>query len=129
MKHKVYEIISRYLFGLFYLFGAIDGILNVFFGIYLSGESTSSEFLAVLRQTTYFWVLLKVVMLCGALSVLLNYKPSFGVALLTPITAVLALFYLFEAHWYHMCAAITILNVILLKAYWNNYRPMFESQV
>lgn len=127
LKLKLHETIARYLLGVIYLFGAVDGALNICFGIYLTGESTDGSFHDVLQHTTFFWAFLKLVELIGALSLLLNYKPALGVALLTPISAVLCLFYIFELQWFYAFTVVAALNLIVLRAYWSSYRPMLAA--
>lgn len=125
MKLKLYQTIARYLLGLIYLFGAVDGFLGIFFGIYLTGKAVECSFLGVLKQTLFFWAFMKSIQLIGAVSLLSNYKPALGVALLTPISAVLCLFYFFVLHWYYAMTVVAVLNLVLLKAYWPSYRAMF----
>jgi cell division protein FtsW (lipid II flippase) len=127
MKIKLYETIARYLLGAFYMFGAIDGAVAIFLGVHLTGQAPPDSFLGVLARTLYFWAFLKFIELVGALSLLLNYKPAFGTALVTPISAVLCLFYVFDLQWYYTFAIVAVLNLILLKAYWNSYRPLFDD--
>lgn len=127
MKLKIHETAARYLLGIIYLFGAVDGILTIFFGMHITGRSNPGSFHAVLQETLYFWSFMKFIELVGALSLLLNYKPALGVALLTPISAVLCLFYVFDLHWYYAFAIVAVLNAVLLRAYWNSYRPMLDA--
>ena len=126
-KLKLYETIARYLLGIIYMFGAIDGVMEIFFDTYWTGESTDGSFHAVLQHTLYFWGFLKFIELVGGLSLLLNYKPALGVALLTPISAVLCLFYIFGLQWYYAFALVATLNLVLLRAYWDSYRPLLDA--
>lgn len=123
---KFLEIGSRYILSIIYLFGAYDGACYLFFDIYLHGEP-QGIFLVGLQGTTYFWALLKLVELIGGLSLFFNYKPALGIALLTPITAVLALFYLFDAQWYIAFCLVVIPNIILLKAYAKSFAPLWDN--
>ncbi|MEO7323232.1 MAG: hypothetical protein ABIW82_00220 [Dokdonella sp.] len=127
MKLKYYETIARYLLGIIYLFGAVDGALTIFYGMHISGKSNPGSFHAVLQDTLYFWVFLKFIELVGALSLLLNYRPALGVALLTPISAVLCLFYVFDLHWYYAFTLVAVLNAVMLRAYRNSYRPLLDA--
>ena len=127
MKIKLYETIARYLLGVIYLFGAVDGALDMFYGIHLSGEPIPGSFLSVLSNTAYFWVFLKFMELIGAISLLANYKPALGTALMTPISVVLCLFYFFDLRWYYAFTIVAILNLVLLKAYWSSYRSMLDA--
>ena len=127
MKLKHFEIVARYLLGLVYLFGAVDGVLFLFFGMHVAGRPNDGSFLAVLQQATWFWAFMKLVELAGALSLLANYKPALGVALLTPVSAVLCLFYVFDVQWYYAFTLVGVLNLVLLRAYWTSYRPMLDA--
>lgn len=127
MKLKLHETIARYLLGIIYLFGAIDGALAIFFGMHITGKSNPASFHGVLQDTLFFWAFMKFIELVGALSLLLNYKPALGTALLTPISAVLCLFYLFDIHWYYAFTVVAVLNAVLLRAYWSSYRPMLDA--
>lgn len=126
MKLKLHEHIARYVLGIVYLFGAVDGGLGLFFDIHLVGKASEGSLLGVLQDTTWFWAFLKLVQLIGALSLLLNYRPALGVALLTPISAVLCLFYVFGLHWYFAFALVGAANLVLIRAYWASYQPMLE---
>lgn len=127
MKLKMHETVARYVLGIIYLFGAVDGVLAIFFGMHITGKGNPGSFLGVLQDTMFFWAFMKAVELVGALSLLLNYKPALGVALLTPISAVLCLFYLFDLHWYYAFVIVAVPNAILLRAYWNSYRPLLDA--
>ncbi len=128
MKLKLYETISRYLLGLIYLFGAIDGVLFLFFGMYIHGKPHESmTFLIAMQNATYFWAFMKFIQLVGSLSLLTNYKPALGLALLTPITAVLSLFYIFELKWYYAFTVIVVLTIILLRAYSKSYMHLLDK--
>jgi hypothetical protein len=127
MKLKLYETVARYLLGIIYLFGAVDGVLAIFFGMHITGKSNPASFHGVLQDTLFFWAFMKFIELVGALSLLLNYKPALGTALLTPISAVLCLFYVFDIHWYYAFTIVAVLNAVLLRAYWPSYRPMLDA--
>jgi hypothetical protein len=127
MKLKLYETIARYLLGVIYLFGAVDGFLGIFFGIYMTGMPAECSFLGILKHTLFFWAFMKSIQLIGAISLLGNYKPALGVALLTPISSVLCLFYFFVLHWYYALTVVAVLNAILLRAYWPSYRALFTD--
>jgi len=126
MKLKIYETIARYLLGIIFLFGAVDGFLYLFFDIKLTGNPTD-PFLTALKNTTYFWAFMKFIQLIGAVSLLTNYKPALGFAMLTPISFVLCLFYLFELHWYYAFTVVVTLSVILFRAYLPSYKPLLDK--
>jgi hypothetical protein len=123
---NILVIIARYILCIIYLFGAYDGAAYLLFDTYLHGEP-EGIFLIGLQGTTYFWVLLKLIELIGGLSLLFNYKPALGIALLTPITAVLSLFYLFTAEWYIAFCLVVIPNLILLYAYADSFKPLLDN--
>ncbi|SFW16145.1 MULTISPECIES: hypothetical protein [Luteibacter] len=127
MRLKWHQTIARYLLGILYVFGAVDGVLEMGFHIYLTGESELASFHGMLQHTAYFWVFLKGVEAIGGLSLVLNLKPAFGTAILAPITAVLCLFYAFDLHWYYALIVVGALHAILLHAYWPSYRMMFAD--
>ena len=71
MRMKWYETTARYLLGAVYLFGAVDGALFLFFGIYMHGKPPAQyTFLLALQGATYFWAFLKLIQLAGAVSLL-----------------------------------------------------------
>lgn len=123
---KLYETIARYLLGIIYLFGAFEGAMFLFFDTYLHGKP-QGVFLPALQETTYFWAFMKFIELAGAISLLANYKPALGLVLLTPITAVLALFYVFELQWFIAFTIIVSLTIVLLRAYWPSYIGILKS--
>lgn len=124
MKVNLYQTIARYLLGLIYLFGAADGVGELFFDFYFTGRSEPDTFHGALQSTTYFWAFLKLCEAVGAVSLLANYKPALGLAIVTPISAVLCLFYAFELHWYIALTVVGGLTLTLLWAYRNSYAPL-----
>lgn len=127
MRFALHQTIARYVLGFIYLFGAVDGVLEMGFGIYLTGESDLASFHGQLQHTLYFWGFLKLVEALGAISLLLNIKPAFGAALLAPITSVLCLFYVFDLHWYYAVVVLAVVHLIVLHAYRARYAPMFAD--
>jgi hypothetical protein len=129
MRMKWYEIVAQYALGLIYLFGAVDGALFLFWGIYIHGKPPDSYvFLLTLQKTTYFWAFMKFIQLLGALSLLSNYKPALGVALLIPISSVLCLFYLFELpSFIPFGCVVVITTAILCRAYSRSYIHLLDD--
>jgi hypothetical protein len=127
MKLKLYETIARYLLGAIYLFGAVDGALQIFFHVSYTGEPDQYSFTWGLQHTPYFWPFLKLCELIGAFSLLMNYKPALGFAILAPISAVICLVYAFEFHWYVHLFLIGMSSLILLKAYSKAFRPLLDE--
>jgi hypothetical protein len=125
VKLRWYETVARYLLGFIYLFGAADGIGEIFFHYYYTGESELNSFHGALQHTVYFWSFMKLCELLGAISLLANFRPALGLAIVTPISAVLCLFYVFELHWNIAFALVASLTLILLRAYSKSYLPLF----
>ncbi|MEQ1514792.1 MAG: hypothetical protein ABL934_19220 [Lysobacteraceae bacterium] len=67
--------------GNFFVLCAADGVLEILFGTYLSGESTDASFHAVLQHMLYFWAFLKFIELVGAVCLLFDDKPALGLTL------------------------------------------------
>jgi hypothetical protein len=122
-----YETAARYVLGAIYLYGAIDGALYLFFGIYIHGRPFN-RFLITLQTTTYFWGYMKLIQLIGAVGLLTNYKPALSVALLVPVASVQCLFYVFEAPaWIPFGAVIVVVTAILGRAYAGSYVRLFDN--
>ena len=129
MKPKWYETAARYTLGVIFMFGAIDGALFLFFGLYIHGKPPERYvFLLALQRTTYFWAFMKSIQLIGATSLLTNYKPALGVALLIPVASVLCLFYLFELRpFLPLGAVIATSLVVLCRAYSPSYTRLLDD--
>jgi hypothetical protein len=130
MRLKWYETTARYILGANYLFGAFDGAMFLLFGMYIHGKPPEHlHFLLTLQATTYFWVFLKTIQAIGAFSLLANYKPALGNALLLPVSSVLLLFYLFEGQRLLPTFGLFIFvsTVILTRAYAPSYRHLFDD--
>jgi putative oxidoreductase len=124
---KWYETTARYVLGAIFLFGAVDGALYLLFGIYLHGKPREA-FLIALEQAKYFWAFLKSIQLVGAVSLLFNYKPALGVALLIPIASVMCLFYLFDLPGFIPFGfIIAIAMFVLCRAYYKSYAHIFDN--
>jgi hypothetical protein len=124
---KWYETTARYLLGAIFMFGAVDGALYLLFGIYLHGKPREA-FLIALEQAKYFWAFLKSIQLVGAVSLLFNYKPALGVALLIPIASVMCLFYLFDLPGFiPLGFIIAIAMFALCRAYYKSYAHIFDN--
>lgn len=124
---KWYETTARYVLGVIFLFGAVDGALYLLFGIYLHGKPREA-FLIALEQAKYFWAFLKSIQLVGAVSLLLNYKPALGVALLMPIASVMCLFYIFDFPvLIPLGFIIAISMAVLCRGYYKSYAHIFDN--
>ncbi len=111
---KWYETTARYVLGAIFLFGAVDGALYLLFGIYLHGKPREA--------------FLKSLQLVGAVSLLCNYKPALGVAVLIPISSVMCLFYLFDLPGFIPFGFILAgAMIILCRAYYKSYAHIFDN--
>ena len=96
MKNTLLVTVPRVLLGLTFLLGAIDGFSFIFMGAHLIHPPTSDKGLALeaaLKAVGFFWPLMKSIELVGALCLLTNKAPALGLALLSPIMAVIVLFH------------------------------------
>lgn len=96
MKTSLLTTVPRILLGLIFLAGAIDGFSFIFSGAHLIHPPTSDKglaFEAALKAAGFFWPLMKSVELVGALCLLTNKAPVLGLALLSPLMAVIVLFH------------------------------------
>jgi hypothetical protein len=124
---KPYEKIARYFLGGWSLFGAVDGWAYLLFDYHLF-QWPPYSFYGFLMRTTWFMVLLKVIQTAGALSLLLNYKPALGLALVTPICAVLCVYYLTSFSPFTVAAVcIAVATAVLLRAYARSFTPLLAS--
>jgi hypothetical protein len=124
---KWYETTARYVLGVIFLFGAVDGALYLLFGIYIHGKPREA-FLIALEQAKYFWAFLKSIQLVGAVSLLFNYKPALGVALLIPIASVMCLFYIFDLPGFIPLGLIIAISMLALcRAYYKSYAHIFDN--
>lgn len=125
---KLHEKISRYFLGVWFMICAIDGWGYLLFDLHIFGDHKGYIYLSNLVEATYFWAFMKAIQLIGALSLLFNYRPALGLALITPISAVLCLFYFFE---FQVCIPVGILIIIatfiLGKAYLKSYEKLLMS--
>lgn len=124
---KWYENLSRYFLVLWDTLCVADGWGYIIFGYHLFGEP-SYLFLENLMGVIWFWVFLKIIQTLGMFSLLFNYKPAFGLFLLTPINTVLCLFYFFEFHdGIPVAVLIIVSTAILVKAYSDSFFPVFMN--
>jgi hypothetical protein len=127
---KWYETTARYALAAVYLFGAFDGAMFLLFGIYIHGKPADKyTFLVTLQATTYFWAFLKIVQAVGAFSLLANYKPALGNALLIPVSSVLLMFYTFEVPIFLLTFGwvIVVSTIILTRAYASSYVRLLDD--
>lgn len=95
-KVMLVDTLPRLVLGGIFLVGAIDGFAFIFTGSHLIHPPTSAEglaFEAALKDTGFFWPLMKTIELIGALLLLSNRAPALGWALLAPLMVVIVLFH------------------------------------
>ncbi|RYE52754.1 MAG: hypothetical protein EOP48_15820 [Sphingobacteriales bacterium] len=128
-KKGVIEGTARYFLVFWFSLCVADGWAFLLFDMHIFGEAgPPDKFLPFLMATTWFWVFLKIIQTIAVLSLLANYKPALGLALLTPISSVLALFYLFDlVEFWPIAPLIFISTAILIRAYWSSYEPLLKS--
>ena len=98
MKKILLQTAPRLILGALFLISAIDGFWFLATGAHLIHPPTSErgmQFEQALIASGFFWPFLKVVNLAGALSLLTNRAPAFGLALIAPVVAVIVLFHIF----------------------------------
>jgi len=124
---KWIEILARYFLALWFLICVVDGWGVILFDVYLTGEPTTL-FLTTLVNTTWFWIFLKIVQTIGTASLLFNYKPALGLALITPISAGMCLFYFFILTDFTIIGVLIIISTIILgRAYAKSYKSLLMS--
>ena len=97
MKNFYLQTLPRVVLGALFLVASIDGFAYVFSGSHLIHPSTSASGLAfedALKASDFFWPFLKTIELVGALCLLTNRAPAFGLVLLAPVMSVIVLFHL-----------------------------------
>lgn len=124
---KLYEKSARYFLGVWFLICAVDGWIFIFSGVHVTGEPQGT-FLPALVYTTYFWVFLKIVQSIGAVSLLANYKPVLGLAIITPVSSILCLLYLFEVPIFIPFGVLIVASTaILIRAYSKSYIRLLDD--
>ncbi|SEG80032.1 hypothetical protein [Bosea lathyri] len=130
MRNILLVTVPRVLLGLIFLVSAVDGFWWLATGAHLIHPPTSERglvFEAGLQNAGFFWPLLKVVNLTGALSLLLNIVPAFGLALLAPVMAVIVLFHLaINPQGLPVAIILVVLGGLLVWAYRDRYAALFR---
>lgn len=121
----------RIVLGVVFLAGAIDGFSFIATGTHLAHPPTSErglQFEEALKSAGFLWPLMKTVELIGAVCLLTNRAPAFGLALLLPIMAVVVLFHGFlNPQGAPLAALLTICGALLLCAYAPRFARLLES--
>jgi hypothetical protein len=127
MGRILFVTVPRLVVGAIFLLGAVDGFYFIFTGSHLMHPAISERglhFAEALEATGFFWPLMKTVELAGALCLLTNRAPALGLALLSPIMAVVVLFHLFlNPQGLPIAILLVICGLALLRA----YAPRYES--
>ena len=131
MKKFWLVTVPRVVLGLIFLAGAIDGFSFIFTGTHLIHPPTADrglQFESALKATGFFWPLMKVVEIIGAICLLSNRAPAFGLAVLSPIMTVVVLFHLFlNPQGIPLAFLLVICGALLLRAYASRYAAVFRS--
>jgi putative oxidoreductase len=131
MKKMLSETVPRIVLAFVFLVGATDGFWFIFTGAHLVHPPTSDQgvqFEHALQATGFFWPFMKTIEVIGALCLLTNRAPAFGLALLAPIIMVIVLFHVFLNHQGLPLAIILLAcSIALLRAYRGNYAALFQQ--
>lgn len=123
--------VPRVVLGIVFLAGAIDGFYFIATGTHLVHPPTSQRglhFEDALKSVGFFWPLMKTVELIGASCLLTNRAPAFGLALLSPIMAVVVLFHaLLNPQGAPLAALLVVNGALLLRAYAPRFARLFGS--
>lgn len=123
--------VPRVVLGGVFLVGAIDGFAFIATGTHLVHPPTSErglQFEEALKTTVFLWPLMKTVELIGAACLLSNRAPAFGLALLSPVMAVVVLFHAFlNPQGAPLAVLLVVCGALLLCSYAPRYAHLFES--
>lgn len=130
MKRFFSITLPRLVLGALFLLSAADGFYFIFTGGRIIHPPTSArgeEFEAALIASGFLWPLLKTVNLIGAVCLLTNRAPAFGLALLLPIITVIIFFHLvLNPQGLPVAAILAVCSLLLIRAYWPQYSALFE---
>lgn len=131
MKKVFWETAPRLILGTLFLISAIDGFWFIFSDAHLIHPPTSErglQFEQALIASGFFWPFLKTVNLIGALCLLTNRAPAFGLALIAPVMAVIVLFHLvLNPQGIPIAIVLTVCGLLLVRTYAANYAGLFRS--
>lgn len=132
MKKLLLETAPRIVLGLIFLAGALDGFWLVMSGENLIPLPTSNrglEFEQALLRVGFFWPFMKLIELSGALCLLTNNAPAFGLTLLAPIMAVDVLFHVFlNQQGVPLAVLLIVCGVLLAHSYSSHFAGLYESR-
>ena len=125
--------VPRILLGGVFLLGAIDGFWFIFTESHLIHPPTLTEglaFEAALKNAGFFWPLMKLIELIGALMLLTNRAPALGLALLAPLMAVIVLFHLvLNPGGLPLAIILVVCGVMVLRTNLSRFAPLLEAGI
>lgn len=131
MKNFWLQTLPRVALGALFLVASIDGFFYIFSGSHLIHPPTSASGIAfedALKTSGFFWPFLKTVELVGALCLLTNRAPAFGLMLLAPIMAVIVLFHLvLNPGGLPMAVLLVVCGGLLVRANAPRFATLFEA--
>ena len=131
MKNFWLQTLPRVVLGALFLVASIDGFFYIFSGSHLIHPPTSASGIAfedALKTSGFFWSFLKTVELVGALCLLTNRAPAFGLMLLAPIMAVIVLFHLvLNPGGLPMAVLLVVCGGLLVRANAPRFATLFEA--
>lgn len=131
MKNFWLQTLPRVVLGALFLGASIDGFFYIFSGSHLIHPPTSASGIAfedALKTSGFFWPFLKTVELVGALCLLTNRAPAFGLMLLAPIMAVIVLFHLvLNPGGLPMAVLLVVCGGLLVRANAPRFATLFEA--
>jgi hypothetical protein len=131
MKMSWLITLPRVLLGLLFLAGAVDGFAFIATGAHLIHPPTSErglQFEQALKSATFIWPLMKAIEFIGALCLLTNRAPAFGLAILSPIMVVVVMFHaVLNPQGLPLAALMVVCGLLLLRAYAPRFASLFRS--
>ena len=130
MRNFLMVALPRTVLGLLFLVSAVDGFWWMATGAHLIHPPTSERglvFEAALQNSGFFWPLLKTVNLAGALSLLLNIAPAFGLALIAPVmTVIVGFHFAINPQGIPVAIILIVTGGLLVWAYRERYATLFR---
>ncbi len=130
MRNFLMVTLPRSVLGLLFLVSAADGFWWLATGAHLIHPPTSERGLAFeagLQNAGFFWPFLKAVNLAGAISLLFNVMPAFGLALIAPVMAVIVLFHFaINPAGIPMALILIVTGGLLVWAYRERYAALLR---
>lgn len=123
--------VPRIVLGLIFLLGALDELYLTITGTHLVHPPTSPaglEFEKNLQASGFIWPFMKIIEFIGAICLLSNKAPAFGIAILAPVMAVIVLFHLSLNP-----AGLPLAAILVMCGLWvvfenaRRFAPLFES--